>query len=315
MRDFFANFVKILLFVVVPIFITLVFVGYNMKQIEDLDFESSAKALLSVYSIDEQRIINNIRQNLIVISKNSNIIGGTKEECNDTFSMLLSQNTYYANMVFIRPDGSIYCGAVMNNASSINERGEAFFEDAISTGAFSVGTYRIGRITQKPIILFGYPAYNSDGSLAGVVAIALDLDWLDDYYESFELPESSFISVIDAKGETLYHIGSHDSDITPASVQKILDANVTQAGDIKKIQVSESSGSVHTYFFKTVATNRENPLTMIISIDQSNANEKFDDLLKLNMVYLLVVAFVASLLGAWIFKVNDQAFNKLRTGI
>ncbi|MCG6538174.1 MAG: cache domain-containing protein, partial [Syntrophales bacterium LBB04] len=95
-----------------------------------------------------------------------------------------------------------------------------YFQNALRSGLFSSGEYNIGRISKKPIMVFGYPIKDSAQEVVAVIGIGLDLEYMRDIFDKANLPAGSSFSLLDHKGTIIYRhlqdslseklIGYHD---------------------------------------------------------------------------------------------------------
>ena len=126
----------------------------------------------------EEEAILGTRQLLRVVAASSQVQSGRRGECEALLRTLFADHPRYANLGVIQPDGDVLASAVpLTNLLNLADR--AYFQDALSTRAFSIGRYQIGRITGKPSLNFGYPVVDPSGRVRAVVFAALDLDWLN----------------------------------------------------------------------------------------------------------------------------------------
>ena len=68
---------------------------------------------------------------------------------------------------------------------------------------FSSGEYAIGRILKKHTIGFGWPVKNTSHELIAVIAIGLDLDYVQHMFERLDLPPGSTFGLLDHRGVIL----------------------------------------------------------------------------------------------------------------
>src|SRR5262249_1776407 len=108
----------------------------------------------------------------------------------------------------------------------------AYFRRVVETREFAIGEYQIGRITGKAAVNFGYPVLDDAGQIIAVVAVALDLDWLNELASEAELPPGTMLAVIDRNGTILSRYpdaGKWVGKLMPES--PVLNAILTQQGN------------------------------------------------------------------------------------
>jgi diguanylate cyclase len=122
--------------------------------------------------------------------------------CSGLFADLLKPYPHFSNLGAAAPNGDVFCSAVpFEGVASIADR--SYFRRAVDGKNFAAGEYRIGRITGKAVINFGYPVLAGAGQVVGVVYAGLDLSWLSRLLAEARLPENSTITVVDPAGQVL----------------------------------------------------------------------------------------------------------------
>ena len=104
----------------------------------------------------------------------------------------------------IKPNGDVPASALpLTNTVNLADR--PYFQRALSSRAFSMGDYQVGRISGKPSFNLGYPVLDPSGQVQAVVFAALDLDWVNrsDYALQKLLPEGATWTKIDTNGTIL----------------------------------------------------------------------------------------------------------------
>jgi C4-dicarboxylate-specific signal transduction histidine kinase len=84
----------------------------------------------------------------------------------------------YSNLGVIKPNGDLAASA-LSMTNTVNLADRSYFQRALSSRAFSIGDYQVGRISGKPSFDLGYPVFAPSGRIQAVVFAALDLDWVN----------------------------------------------------------------------------------------------------------------------------------------
>jgi CheY-like chemotaxis protein len=82
----------------------------------------------------------------------------------------LKNSPQYANFVVCRPEGRVIASAVPLIAA-LNFSDRPYFRDLIKNKSFTIGQYVMGRITGKPIIVFGYPVLDRQGKEIAIAVL------------------------------------------------------------------------------------------------------------------------------------------------
>jgi hypothetical protein len=116
----------------------------------------------------------------------------------------VQQSPRYASAGVATLDGDIVCSDVPL-ASPVNITDRPYFQRAVETRGFGVGEYQIGRVSHRQSINFGYPLLDKEGKTEGVVYLAIDLEWLNQFAATVQRPSGSTISMFDGEGTILVH--------------------------------------------------------------------------------------------------------------
>jgi signal transduction histidine kinase len=183
----------------------------------------------------EEEMILGTRQLLRVVAASSQVQLGRWGECNDLLRTLFADYPRYANLGVIKTNGDVVASALpATNRFNLADR--PYFQRALSSRAFSIGDYEVGRITGARTVNLGYPVLDPSGQVQAVVFAALDLAWLDgsDYALQKLLPDGATWTKIDTNGTILVrypalekrHVGE------PLPERPLLSAFLTQKNGV-----------------------------------------------------------------------------------
>ncbi len=115
------------------------------------------------------------------------------------FSDLLGKNPQYSNIAICDKSGLVWASAVpLKGRVSMADR--RLFRETVRTQAFSSGEYLISRITNKPVLSFGYPLKSATNEPVGVIGVVLNLDYMQRVFDKLNLPPQSSFSLLDHQG-------------------------------------------------------------------------------------------------------------------
>ncbi|MFT3757388.1 EAL domain-containing protein [Thauera sp.] len=124
--------------------------------------------------------------------------------CNDIAQRLLASVEDFMNIGAALPDGRIFCSALPGR-ETVNIADRAWFQAALSGNGITHGESYIGRISNKPVLMFGHPLHDAEGKVTGAVFATISLNWLNRLIEGFTLPPGWEASLIDRNGKILAH--------------------------------------------------------------------------------------------------------------
>ena len=124
-------------------------------------------------------------------------------------SDLLKKNALYSNIVISDPSGLLWASSTPYEGK-ISVAGRKYFQDAVRSGTFSSGEFSVGRIAKTPVMTFAQPVTNTSNKLSDVIAVALNLGYVQALFEKIHLPAGSSFSLLDHRGVIL-HRNSQDA--------------------------------------------------------------------------------------------------------
>ena len=161
--------------------------------------EGEALRLLRLVGAEQQRIIDGAEQALNVIGGSPIVQDNLPALCQRMLDNVVRQSPRYNSAFVIGLDGHPLCGSgQVDRNTDLSDR--EYFRNALLPGGTVVGEYTIGRRSGRPTIHIAKPFRNRDGVVAGVVAVALDIDWLDRQLGRLALPPDAVASVVDRNG-------------------------------------------------------------------------------------------------------------------
>lgn len=169
----------VLLALLPSIVLLLLFAESQRAWAEEQARQSTVRAGQVISSIQEvfTERIEDLLRNLAQISI---VADGLLEDndCERIFGALLEGNPEYANFGLMNMRGNIACSA-LPVVGPVNIADRDYIQKAVTLRRFSIGTYQVGRVTERPTLNFGYPVLDH-GEIVGVLYAALDLAWLQE---------------------------------------------------------------------------------------------------------------------------------------
>ncbi|WP_341645767.1 bifunctional diguanylate cyclase/phosphodiesterase [Thauera sp. SDU_THAU2] len=124
--------------------------------------------------------------------------------CEDVAQRVLASMEDVMNIGAAHSDGQIFCSALPGR-KNVNIADRAWFQATLNGEGISHGESYIGRISNKPVLMFGYPLRGPEGKTTGLVFATLSLNWLNSLIEDFKLPPGWEASMVDQRGHILAH--------------------------------------------------------------------------------------------------------------
>ncbi len=120
------------------------------------------------------------------------------ESCAGYLSTLKPQLPHLIALTVITTDGALLCRSTPTDATRVTNR--AFFDEAIAAPGFMMGRYSFANIARKHTLPVSVPLLDEAGNRVGIVASALDLDWLDARLRERDFTQKSALTIADRDG-------------------------------------------------------------------------------------------------------------------
>jgi len=116
---------------------------------------------------------------------------------------LLRKNPQITNLLVADEKGNTWAsGLPMKGPIYASDR--RYFRNAMATGRFSSGEFNIGRLRNKPALLFGYPLKDRAGRITDIAIVSFSLDKYDRYFQSKGVVTEASLALLDHKGTVLF---------------------------------------------------------------------------------------------------------------
>src|SRR5688572_4513178 len=155
-------------------------------------------------SVNHQRLFEVTRQFLATLTQLPEVRSGATAACHALLARLLHQHPLYADFGVVSPQGQLVCSSVPTSRS-LDRRGQAFFLRALQERSFTAGQVEVTGIPTRPTLAFGYPMLAENNDLRGVVYANLDLNWLQEFAATAQLPKGGVLLLLDGAGTVLGH--------------------------------------------------------------------------------------------------------------
>jgi signal transduction histidine kinase len=293
-----ARLLLLALLATIPALVLILYTASEQRRLARTDAEKDARHLVRVIAHQEEILVAATRHLLIGLAQLSEVRGYDAKRCSAFVADLLKQYPLYANFGVTMADGSPYCSAfpIPAGVTPVERR---WFQLAIQNRDFSVGDYQIGRITRRPVLVFGYPVLDEVGRVKAVLSASLDLAWLNQAIAEAQLPEGSVLSVVDANGTILArHPDPMKSTGESLPNVPIVEAILARKG-VGTVESSGIDGVLRLYAFKALNGGQGGTSAYVsVGIPTKIAYAGVNQTLKRNLtLLLLVILFVLAV--AW----------------
>ena len=177
-------------------------------------FQGVARARLDIANVHE-RLLQSARsvaagdQNLLAAAEqvlravaSLSEVRGMNGNCDGVLADTLIGVRYFSNLARIDDQGRVVCSA-MALARGLNASSYDVFQAAKRSPEMAVSNEMVSQVTGDRVIGGMLALHKPDGSFDGVVAISLDVHWIDYMMRTANLPTGAVVSVFDRSGKVI----------------------------------------------------------------------------------------------------------------
>ena len=194
-----------------PVIGLLAYDQIDLRQKREQELHATAVDLAQDLAREVQRIVEGGHNVLFALAQMPEIRSEDAAACNDIVSRLLPSYEGFLTIAATRTDGTVFCAADHANSQppypSAADR--YYFQETVRTGAFTVGRFVQGRVTNTPSFHMAIPFARLDGSTGGVVFASISLDWLAEKMQRASWSEDRAFSIVDSGGTILVRQPRH----------------------------------------------------------------------------------------------------------
>jgi len=184
--------------------------GFELRKHELAKIRNHTENVVNALAAQQEKIVASAKQMLLTLSTLPQIRSHDSAYCNKLFANLLKQNPQYVSIIGVDPQGNMFALS-MPFSGPLHARDRRYFRDAVRTKNFSVGEYAISKTTRKPVLHFSYPVLDEAGTVQAVIAVSIDLSYIQHSSIQSGMPHGSTIVLLDHKGTILHRFPDHET--------------------------------------------------------------------------------------------------------
>jgi signal transduction histidine kinase/CheY-like chemotaxis protein len=196
---------------------TLLYQGYERGAAALSEGKALSERIASEVVFDQKNLLSSAQQLMSTFSYIPAIRRREAGPANAILADLLKKNPQITNLGVVDEKGNSWASAIPPKVP-FNTSDRRYFRNALATGRFSSGEFNIGRILNKPALLFGYPLKDESGRITDVAIVSFNLDTYERHFRSKGLAKEASLALFDHKGTlffgrpTMSLIGTHDRE-------------------------------------------------------------------------------------------------------
>ncbi len=215
-------------------------------------FQGVARARLDIANVHD-RLLQSARsvaagdQNLLAAAEqvlravaSLSEVRGMNGNCDGVLADTLIGVRYFSNLARIDDSGRVVCSA-MALARGLNASGYDVFQRAKKSPEMAVSNEMVSQVTGDRVIGGMLALHKPDGSFDGVVAISLDVHWIDYMMRTANLPKGAVVAVFDRAGKVI-------ATNNPVVGNAIAKAALSQNVEGEQVSTATAPGGEHWQF-------------------------------------------------------------------
>jgi len=279
---------------VVPALVIQAWNEYDQRIAREDDIRQHVIEITSQFGEEIGVLREGARQLLLALAQLDPVKFHQPDACSALFSQLKARFSNYSLLGAADTSGRIFCASRPTSFSSVSD--QPFFTRAVAQSGLAVGNYWVDPADGQRIIHFAERFDGSDGRVAGVVFVGLDLAWLSDHLKERGLSPTASILIADREGNIIARLPNPEALVGKnmrKSHERIMDGD--KAGWEEAVGVD---GAMRIYGYVPAALP---PKDFFLSVGQSKAEAfaAIDDA-TLRGVALILIGLLAAIYAAWV---------------
>lgn len=219
----------------------------------------------------QKNIIDDVQRLTLFLAHRQINIHDMSVSCPEYFSDIQTLYKTIANVSIYNRQGDILCATKGKN-QNINISDRPYFQNALETKTFSIGSYQIGRSIHAPNVAFASPILDENNEITGMLVASIALQWWNSALNDLNLMHKSRAVIIDSNNLVLAKF-----PFSPDRVGKKVtndDIEHNQQGDV--IYKGKDGASRIFHHTKLYRDQSGNQLSILITQPIDKTIEKID---------------------------------------
>lgn len=291
-------FFVLFLIIFLPALSLSVFNFWRIYNIEKNSAEEQSVFLAKLTAVRQEQAAHETRELLSLLTQFPQLKNPKNPECNEILKNILEKYEEYTNIALLGPDGNVICsGIATEQLTNVSYR--EYFQKMIQEKKFIMGEYMIGSMSNKPVLPFIQPIFNSKEEIVNSIVVFRDLSWLHDFNSKVDLNERTTLLITDENLIILDCFLEEDNCIGKDLGTSDLAIHIFKERKKEGVVNSVLLGEVEKkYFFTSVdLENSSNRIYIIVGRENQTFSSLIISCFLPNSVLLLAVLLLAYLVA------------------
>lgn len=247
--------IVILLFFIALIIYGAIYYQDHMINETKVSILNDANIIANQFDIS----IDNLEETAKIVSSLPEVRAKDKDNCNSILEQIYKDSPKYTIVLVADENGSSYCSSSKTAGVSIADRAD--FQKAVQTGRLAFGGFVIGKITGLPSASYGYPFYDENHQLIGVVGIGLSLNTIEKFTENIDSTKNNQVAIVDTNNILLSQYPKGSDSLTGTKWDDdIFTSSLSNMGKTVKLESQNGFSKV-----KAFAVTKDGGAIIIVS--------------------------------------------------
>ncbi len=193
-----TSLICLVLVAILPALCIMLFTGYSLRENTIQSAQSAVLRQIQVMAAHHEQVVAAARLMLATLARAREVQQFDPPGSQLLLEEMLSANPAYVALALSDAAGRIVAVSPTESFASIES--EPYFVQAMQTGRFAMGHYRLLEKTRHVLMEFAQPVIDRDGTTLGVLVASFDLSYFGKVFEDFHLPDGSIFTLTDHDG-------------------------------------------------------------------------------------------------------------------
>ena len=193
--------------VALPLLALVLTLGYDTHQQYKANLADALRRAAStrqLYATQTEQFLAQAERVLSALAERPDIRALDRRRCDPMLQELKRLQPAYANLLTLDARGRLVCSATeVPQGRRSGPEPHYYFDAVMRSGRFTVGKPAQGFITGRWVSTLAYPLRNEDGTISGVVGIAVDLMNYRPHLSAADIPAKAFVGLINGEGTVI----------------------------------------------------------------------------------------------------------------
>ena len=279
--------VAITCLLIVPFAFMVAWSADRTRAEREAELQAQAGAVAATASAYLNQFLSGFDSMASTLARHPAVSGLDRARCDELFAGILREHQILLNIVLRDVNGRLK-GTVTTARPELGDEAMRYQRSIVSSGKPQISELTTGRASGRPTIVLGYPIFDSQQKVVGVLGFLIDLARLQSVFASVPLPPYSVITVTDSESRVLARSLDPERFIgTIAEVKPLPPSEVARA------QVRTGLDGIPRFYGNAIV--ERGPWVLSVGIPTRVAAERLAPLWRRSMV--IVVAAIAAILA------------------